>query len=342
MNIPSSSSIHRNAQPPNYLIQQHRQQSPNTGGNTTMLYLDGTNSSSRTPPYTTTASSSMEAGTNGQVQHPGHHRDKLDLIRDSLRPFEQLNEQFSPNNTGPTSSMTSSTGSNSEPSEEVQRTMINALIQGGFDREAAYYALKLVNFNSVMDAAKVLSNIKQNLTQQQLHMQHAPTSNHNNRGYGSVSPSNDLGDNLTQQALSSQSRAALSRTHWQAGPSSSQQHYSSNKPVVVTQSLPHQYHHPNYEGSFGSGSSSRSSGSPPIYGSQQPSANIELSAAPRAAQWSNGTNWIDSQQQQKRHLKAAQSIPHTKNYHSIEESDEKTPPPSSSRSTQDHHALQQF
>lgn len=95
------------------------------------------------------------------------------MIRDSLRPFEQCNggdEIYYCNDAHNIASTSANYlkdvedeyyGNCSEPSEEIRRIMVHALTQGGYDIESAYYALRLVNFNSVMDAAKVLSSIKQ-------------------------------------------------------------------------------------------------------------------------------------------------------------------------------------
>uniref|UniRef100_A0AC34FF90 Uncharacterized protein n=1 Tax=Panagrolaimus sp. ES5 TaxID=591445 RepID=A0AC34FF90_9BILA len=90
------------------------------------------------------------------IQQPGHHRDKLERIRNSLKPFEQAmpyetQMYFSqhpnlinghsnisiPSTSFPASSSTtnySSTSSITEKSEETQMFMINSLTQLGFDK----------------------------------------------------------------------------------------------------------------------------------------------------------------------------------------------------------------
>ncbi|CAD5209301.1 unnamed protein product [Bursaphelenchus xylophilus] len=109
-----------------------------------------------------------EPSTSSSNVHPGHHRDKLDLIRDSLKPFEQNLEPgynvscnvHSNHYLGPA---TSAPLFQVERVDDNHRIMINALTQGGYDPESAYYALKLVNFRSVTDAAKVLTDLKQKI-----------------------------------------------------------------------------------------------------------------------------------------------------------------------------------
>ncbi|KAI6225671.1 hypothetical protein M3Y95_00721700 [Aphelenchoides besseyi] len=98
--------------------------------------------------------------------HPGHHRDKLDLIRDSLKPFEQtenqvpvLNSYSSPSN--------DLFNSSQQVDANLQRIMMHALTQVGYDQESAYYALKLVNFRSITDAVMVLTNSRHSDKSQQ-------------------------------------------------------------------------------------------------------------------------------------------------------------------------------
>ncbi|KAK0428305.1 hypothetical protein QR680_010720 [Steinernema hermaphroditum] len=98
--------------------------------------------------------------TNANLQQIGRHRDKLELIRNSLRPFEQqlppshTNDPYS-NGYGP------STGAYDHHviNAERQNFMLNTLTQLGFEREAAFYALKLVKFSSVGAAAELLKNV---------------------------------------------------------------------------------------------------------------------------------------------------------------------------------------
>ncbi|KAI1731567.1 protein kinase domain-containing protein [Ditylenchus destructor] len=132
-----------------------------------------------------------------QVMHPGHHRDKLDQIRNQLKPYEQIQseeQQWMPiehmsNFREPNFASTS----NSEPSQEIQGILIDALTGLGYDKESAYYALKLVNFSSVTDAANVLASIKQPSTS---------ASHYNGTNTGDLVPTN---------MLSESARAALSR-----------------------------------------------------------------------------------------------------------------------------------
>lgn len=65
----------------------------------------------------------------------GHHRNKLDLIRDSLKPFEQPTQEKLLLNASLNNQMLAETSqSNACPvTEENQRIMINALIQIGYD-----------------------------------------------------------------------------------------------------------------------------------------------------------------------------------------------------------------
>lgn len=103
------------------------------------------------------------------------------MIRNSLKPFEQSNNEIyycnsaynvpstsanylrddNDNNINNDETVFRAEPSGAEPSEEMRSIMINALTQSGYDKESAYYALKLVNFTSVINAAKVLSSIKQ-------------------------------------------------------------------------------------------------------------------------------------------------------------------------------------
>lgn len=78
------------------------------------------------------------------LQHPGHHRDKLDLIRDSLKPFEQ--------NTDPTqfylSRQTASAPLLTDDNyDESHRYMINALTQGGYDVVSVCLATSLFMYS---------------------------------------------------------------------------------------------------------------------------------------------------------------------------------------------------
>ncbi|KHN86521.1 Serine/threonine-protein kinase LATS1 [Toxocara canis] len=93
----------------------------------------------------------------------GRHRDKLELIRDSLRPFEQAC-------TTDTSSAQMHCNNNLNAEDETRRQiMLNTLTQIGFEREAAMLALQLVRFSSVAAAAEVLLNInKDHVFQQDL------------------------------------------------------------------------------------------------------------------------------------------------------------------------------
>ncbi|CAD5206479.1 unnamed protein product [Bursaphelenchus okinawaensis] len=106
----------------------------------------------------------LEPSTSAPPVHPGHHRDKLDLIRDSLRPFEQNDYSNTVNNNTYNVIDDTTYPVFLEKLDSNQRIMMNALTQGGYDQEAAYYALKLVNFRSVTDAAKVLTDLKQKIS----------------------------------------------------------------------------------------------------------------------------------------------------------------------------------
>ncbi|KAE9550466.1 hypothetical protein FO519_006331 [Halicephalobus sp. NKZ332] len=106
------------------------------------------------------------------VQQPGHHREILDKIRDSLRPFEQSYEVQMFGNPNPSTSFSPNSFGNpiisAEKSDDTQMNMISTLTQLGFDKESAYYALKLVNFRSIGDAANVLNKIKQDIALKQM------------------------------------------------------------------------------------------------------------------------------------------------------------------------------
>lgn len=93
----------------------------------------------------------------------GRHRDKLELIRDSLRPFEQAC------NTDSSSTQTHYNNNLNAEDETRRQIMLNTLTQIGFEREAAMLALQLVRFSSVAAAAEVLLNInKDHVFQQDL------------------------------------------------------------------------------------------------------------------------------------------------------------------------------
>ena len=92
----------------------------------------------------------------------GHHRQKLDLIRSSLRPFEQQqkwreeeDEEHIPEEEA-----------DEEEDEDRKAGMMRALVEAGYDQESAFYALKLVNFRSAQDAELILRSIKKNLMKQ--------------------------------------------------------------------------------------------------------------------------------------------------------------------------------
>ncbi|WKX88405.1 hypothetical protein Q1695_008219 [Nippostrongylus brasiliensis] len=89
----------------------------------------------------------------------GRHRDKLELIRDSLRPFEQtVNEVPAGIVDQATPSGVVDSTSNS-PAVEQQRAMVDSLIAQGYEQDAAFYALKLVKFHSPEAAIDVLKHI---------------------------------------------------------------------------------------------------------------------------------------------------------------------------------------
>lgn len=72
------------------------------------------------------------------VQQPGHHREALDKIRDSLKPFEQNYEVQMFGNPNPSTSFSSNSFGNpmvsGEKSDDTQMTMINTLTRLGFDK----------------------------------------------------------------------------------------------------------------------------------------------------------------------------------------------------------------
>ncbi|KAK6008936.1 kinase domain protein [Ostertagia ostertagi] len=89
----------------------------------------------------------------------GRHRDKLELIRDSLRPFEQtVNEVPTTNAVDQTTSAAVDSTTNSTTVEQ-QRAMVDSLIAQGYEQDAAFYALKLVKFASPEAAIDVLKHI---------------------------------------------------------------------------------------------------------------------------------------------------------------------------------------
>ncbi|XGW24058.1 hypothetical protein V3C99_005901 [Haemonchus contortus] len=97
--------------------------------------------------------------TNLQDVRVGRHRDKLELIRDSLRPFEQtVNEVPTTNAVEQATSATGESTTNS-PTVEQQRAMVDSLIAQGYEQDAAFYALKLVKFASPEAAIDVLKHI---------------------------------------------------------------------------------------------------------------------------------------------------------------------------------------
>ncbi|TKR60057.1 hypothetical protein L596_029643 [Steinernema carpocapsae] len=101
---------------------------------------------------------------NGKIRtgfQVGRHRDKLELIRNSLRPFEQ---QLPPSSHSSESYSNGYNGGSSatydlQHTAERQTMMLNTLTTLGFEREAAYYALKLVKFSSVGRAVELLRNV---------------------------------------------------------------------------------------------------------------------------------------------------------------------------------------
>ncbi|KAM3722019.1 Serine/threonine-protein kinase WARTS [Dirofilaria immitis] len=105
----------------------------------------------------------------------GRHRDKLEQIRDSLRPFEQTsNMEISASTAAAVASSSSSsllnnnnnniinnnTNNNITIEDETRRQiLINTLTQIGFEEQAALLALELVRYSSVAAAAEVLLNL---------------------------------------------------------------------------------------------------------------------------------------------------------------------------------------
>lgn len=72
--------------------------------------------------------------TNGNTALVGHHRNKLDLIRDSLRPFEPTQEKLLLNASLNNQMVAESSHISCPVNEENQRIMINALTQVGYDK----------------------------------------------------------------------------------------------------------------------------------------------------------------------------------------------------------------
>ncbi|VDN04538.1 unnamed protein product [Thelazia callipaeda] len=100
----------------------------------------------------------------------GRHRDKLEQIRDSLRPFEQSNNT----ELSATTSLAAATSSNNNnftiEDETRRQILINTLTQIGFEEQAALLALELVRYSSVAAAAEVLLNLnKEHVFRQDLH-----------------------------------------------------------------------------------------------------------------------------------------------------------------------------
>ncbi|VDN34566.1 unnamed protein product [Cylicostephanus goldi] len=94
----------------------------------------------------------------------GRHRDKLELIRDSLRPFEQTGSDAS--SAAPEQNITHAESHSPVVDSSVnsgileqQRAMVDNLIAQGYEQDAAYYALKLVKFASTAAAVDVLKLI---------------------------------------------------------------------------------------------------------------------------------------------------------------------------------------
>uniref|UniRef100_A0A183BNL6 UBA domain-containing protein n=1 Tax=Globodera pallida TaxID=36090 RepID=A0A183BNL6_GLOPA len=120
-----------------------------------------------------------------------HHRQKLDLIRSSLQQFEQKWEEEEGadyedggGGGGETSQaeyadlLDDDDEDEEEDEEEAdwvengwRAKMVQKVVEAGYDRESAYYALKLVNFRSVSEAVAVLASVKQNLVKQQQQQQ---------------------------------------------------------------------------------------------------------------------------------------------------------------------------
>uniref|UniRef100_A0A0R3RJC8 UBA domain-containing protein n=1 Tax=Elaeophora elaphi TaxID=1147741 RepID=A0A0R3RJC8_9BILA len=94
----------------------------------------------------------------------GRHRDKLEQIRDSLRPFEQTGNVEAPTAAAAASSSSSPNNNNNNNNFTVEdetrrQILINTLTQIGFEEQAALLALELVRYSSVAAAAEVLLNL---------------------------------------------------------------------------------------------------------------------------------------------------------------------------------------
>ncbi|EFO21463.1 hypothetical protein LOAG_07027 [Loa loa] len=95
----------------------------------------------------------------------GRHRDKLEQIRDSLRPFEQTGNMEAPTAATAASSSSSSSPNNNNNNnftvedETRRQILVNTLTQIGFEEQAALLALELVRYSSVAAAAEVLLNL---------------------------------------------------------------------------------------------------------------------------------------------------------------------------------------
>ncbi|KAL3108413.1 hypothetical protein niasHT_015335 [Heterodera trifolii] len=126
-----------------------------------------------------------------------HHRQKLDFIRSSLQQYEQKweeeegegaedNENGRINETEFWGETEEDEAEEEEEEEEEEDTedeeddwtedgwraaMVQKVVDEGYDRESAYYALKLVNFRSMSEAVEVLSSVKQKLVKQQQNQQ---------------------------------------------------------------------------------------------------------------------------------------------------------------------------
>ncbi|ETN69668.1 hypothetical protein NECAME_15168 [Necator americanus] len=115
------------------------------------------------PNSLATMSSGCSAGIDADVR-VGRHRDKLELIRDSLRPFEQTGSDAPTAAAEQTAShpelhsLVVDTAANSGIVEQ-QRAMVDNLVGQGYEQDAAFYALKLVKFVSTAAAIDVLKHI---------------------------------------------------------------------------------------------------------------------------------------------------------------------------------------
>ena len=82
------------------------------------------------------------------MQQPGHRRDILDRIRDSLKPFEQNYEVQMFGSPNPSTSFSSNSFGNSvvsgEKSDDTQMMMINALTNIGFDKVGSCYLTRVI------------------------------------------------------------------------------------------------------------------------------------------------------------------------------------------------------